>query len=225
MALKDMGMKIESEQLGYWFLRLNGFLTTVNFVVHPEVGRDQRTDVDILGVRFPWRREGIEDSMEDSPTFTGVLDRPLFVISEAKTGLCDLNGPWSQPERRNMQQVLAAIGCCPLEDVDSVARTLHESGCVSGSGYFVSLLCLGGARNPEILRRYPAVPQVTWGEALRFVHSRFWKYQSRKVSHQQWDRTGHKLWKAVESSRGDPEAFVGSIEVVAPARAGAPKGG
>lgn len=26
------------EQLAYWYFRLNGFLTTVNFVVHPEQG-------------------------------------------------------------------------------------------------------------------------------------------------------------------------------------------
>src|SRR2546426_644182 len=37
--------------------RLNGFLTIRNFVIHPERGNDQRTDVDILGVRFPHRSE------------------------------------------------------------------------------------------------------------------------------------------------------------------------
>jgi hypothetical protein len=154
-------MKIQSEQLGYWFLRLNGFLTTVNFVVHPGVGRDQGTDIDILGVRFPWRAEVIEDPMEDYPAFRGVLDRPYFVIAEVKTGICDVNGPWSKPERRNMQQVLAAIGFCASPDWDSVAQALCESGHVFLRGYFASLLCLGKTRNPSILQRYPAVPQIT----------------------------------------------------------------
>ena len=27
---------VSSEALGYWFLRLNGFLTIPNFVVHPD---------------------------------------------------------------------------------------------------------------------------------------------------------------------------------------------
>ena len=77
-------MEIQSEQLGYWFLRLNGFLSTVNFVVHPGVGRNQGTDVDILGVRFPWRAEVIEDPLEDHPAFTEVRDRPYFVITSAR---------------------------------------------------------------------------------------------------------------------------------------------
>jgi len=146
-------LEIQSEQLGYWFLRLNGFLTTVNFVVHPGVGRNQGTDVDILGVRFPWRAEVIELPMEDHPAFTGVLDRLYFVIAETKTGLCDVNGPWSRPERRNMQQVLAAIGFCASPDLDSVAQALYESGHVSARGYFASLVCLGERRNPRILER------------------------------------------------------------------------
>jgi hypothetical protein len=214
MPLRAVGMQIESERLGYWFLRLNGFLTTVNFVVHPGVGRDQGTDVDILGVRFPWRGEVIEEPMQDSPTFTGLVDRPYFAIAEVKTGLCDLNGPWSSPERRNLQQVLAAVGFCPSDDLDAVAQALYESGQVSGAGYYASLLCLGRSRNATLHERYPAVPQITWDEVLRFIHARFRKYWNRKVSHEQWDSAGHQLWRAVEASRGDAEAFIRGVEVV-----------
>jgi hypothetical protein len=45
------------EQLAYWYFRLNGFVTTVTFGVHPEEGSEQRTDVDVLGVRSPHRAE------------------------------------------------------------------------------------------------------------------------------------------------------------------------
>jgi hypothetical protein len=34
---------ITSERLAYWFLRLNGFLTQYNFVVHPENADQHRT--------------------------------------------------------------------------------------------------------------------------------------------------------------------------------------
>jgi hypothetical protein len=37
-------MDIFSERLAYWFLRLNGFLTTTNFIVHREEGMGQHTD-------------------------------------------------------------------------------------------------------------------------------------------------------------------------------------
>jgi hypothetical protein len=180
------------------------------------VGRDQGTDVDILGVRFPWRGEVIEEPMPDSPVFTAVLDRPHFVIAEVKTGLCDLNGPWSKPERGTLQQVLAAVGFCPPADLDSVAQALYESGRVSGRAYCASLLCLGKRRNPNIHARYPAVPQVTWEEVLRFIQSRFWKYRSKKVSHEQWDSAGHQLWNAVEASQGNADAFIRGVEVVPP---------
>jgi len=214
MPLRNAGMQIEAERLSYWFLRLNGFLTTVNFVVHPGVGRDQGTDVDILGVRFPWRGEVIEEPMQDSPAFTGVVDRPYFVIAEVKTGLCDLNGPWSRPERGNLQQVLAAVGFCSRDDLDTVAQALYQTGQVSGSGYFASLLCLGERRNPQLHQRFPAVPQITWPEVLGFIHNRFWKYRSRKVSHEQWDVSGHQLWNAVAASRGHAEQFIRSVDVV-----------
>jgi hypothetical protein len=47
-------VEISSERLAYWFLRLNGFLTIYNFIVHPEEadlrgGYPQQTDVDVMG--------------------------------------------------------------------------------------------------------------------------------------------------------------------------------
>jgi hypothetical protein len=45
------------ERLAYWYLRLGAFLTIENFIVHDEAGGFQRTDVDLVAVRFPNRRE------------------------------------------------------------------------------------------------------------------------------------------------------------------------
>jgi hypothetical protein len=72
-------MQITPEQLAYWYLRLNGFLTIRNFIVHPDAGSDQRTDVDILGVRFPYRAELSPHDMKDDELFTDVNDRPYIV--------------------------------------------------------------------------------------------------------------------------------------------------
>src|ERR1039458_6689569 len=47
-----------SEELTNSFFRLNGCLTIPNFVVHPEVGSEQRTDADLL--RSEERRVGKE---------------------------------------------------------------------------------------------------------------------------------------------------------------------
>ena len=62
-------MRIRSEDLGYWYFRLNGCLTTTNFVVHPEEGQEQRTDVDVLAARFPYRAELLLNPMEDDIPF------------------------------------------------------------------------------------------------------------------------------------------------------------
>src|SRR2546421_2682459 len=62
-------VEIKSEQLAYWYLRLNGFLSIPNFVVHPDEGRRQRTDVDLLAVRFPYRSENLRRPMRDDSLF------------------------------------------------------------------------------------------------------------------------------------------------------------
>jgi hypothetical protein len=53
---------LPTEKVAYWFFRLNGCMTIENFVVHPDFGGSQRTDADILGIRLPYRSEGLRDS-------------------------------------------------------------------------------------------------------------------------------------------------------------------
>ena len=45
--------EMNPETIAYWFFRLNGCATITNFVVHPDRRGSQRTDVDVLAVRFP----------------------------------------------------------------------------------------------------------------------------------------------------------------------------
>jgi hypothetical protein len=79
---------VSSEALGYWFLRLNGFLTIPNFVVHPDTGSQQGTDVDVLGVRFPYRKENRQRPMRDSDRFTRPnRDKAYVALAEIKTGV------------------------------------------------------------------------------------------------------------------------------------------
>jgi hypothetical protein len=59
-------MKVTAESVAYWYLRLNGCLTITNFIVHPEWRREGvGTDADILGVRFPHRREMMRRPLVD----------------------------------------------------------------------------------------------------------------------------------------------------------------
>lgn len=186
---------LDPECVAYWFFRLNGCLTITNFVVHPDGRGGQRTDADILAVRFPHRSElrGAERLMVDHKDLQPPDgDRIVFVIAEVKTGRCRLNGPWTQPDAGNMQRVLHAIGMLPEELVPEAASRLYQSGSYSDDRQTIRLFAIGRERDDELL---PAVTQLTWDELLSFIHSRFNHYRRQKSQHEQWDDTGKQLYE------------------------------
>jgi len=148
------------ERLAFWFLRLNGFLTIPNFIVHPEGPRDdgaypQQTDVDVLGVRFPFRAENRQRPMPDHPLFMAERRRPMVVLSEVKTGQCGLNGPWMGPERQNMQRVLCAGGFLPADQVEEIARALCGHGVWQDETLVIYIVCVGTTQDwREAIHRF-----------------------------------------------------------------------
>ena len=206
-------MQIKTDALSYWFFRLNGFLTSVNFVVHTERRGEAGTDVDLLGVRFPYRAELFGRTMTDHREFTKITTRPYIAIVEVKRGLCDLNGPWTTIERRIVDRILRAVGVLPIEDVQTVAESIYSDGFFMNCAIYVSLVCVGEEKNPEIHRRYPSVPQILWPDILSFIFIRFRKYQKVKSWHQHWDPDGQKLWDCFEAARGDEKKFIRAIEI------------
>ena len=130
--------KINSEKLAYWYFRLNGFLTIPNFIVHPDWGSDQRTDVDILGVRFPYRKELLENPMIDDKVFTRIKTKPFIVIAEVKKQICKLNGPWTDPRAKNMNRVLRAIGTFKDDILNQVAQDLYAHGFYENESYYTN---------------------------------------------------------------------------------------
>jgi hypothetical protein len=125
---------LDPEQVAYWYFRLNGFLQIENFVVHPDQRGSQRTDADLLGVRFRHRAEFAFDHqtpMADDQRL-GLTSRfDDVVIVDVKTNQpCTLNGPWTNPDRRNVHRVLAAIGCLPWPSIPEAAEWhLQRRGC------------------------------------------------------------------------------------------------
>ena len=208
-----VAMDIRPENLAYWYLRLNGFLTIQNFVVHPDRGDSQGTEVDILGVRFPYRAENLERPMQDDAPFAQLRDKTWIAIAEVKSGRCGLNGPWTHPERRNMLRVLRAIGAYPEAEAEIAAKALHHTGHYQSQFYYASLMCFGRDDNLDIAKRYSRVPQILWPKILRFIYGRFREYTREKSSHPQWDETGHALWLAFEKSHDDGE-FLSTVRVI-----------
>jgi len=195
--LKDKEI-LGSEDLVIWYLRLNGFFTIKNFVVHPEKGPNQKTDIDALAIRLPHRAEGLtkEDEMIDDSTILSISDdvlRPLILIAEVKKDICKLNDTWKNRENKNMERFLKAIGCTPTEKIEKVADALYSVG-IYREDYTISLICFGKMQDIELKNKKPEITQIVWSDVLGFIYDRFKNYSKRKSSHGQWDDTGHKLW-------------------------------
>ena len=189
-------MKISPEEVGYWYFRLNGFLTIPNFVLHPDEGGNQKTDIDILGVRFPHRAELLHDSMKDADVFTSIADKPFVAFVEIKRGRCEINRTLLNPKEMNIQRSLRAVGVFPVEHVDEIANEIYKSGYFVTESYFTTICCLGDSPNEHIAEHYPEVRQILWDDVLSFVYQRFQTYRSRKYDHPQWDNVGKILWNA-----------------------------
>lgn len=194
-------MQISAEQLAYWYLRLNGFLMIQNFIVHPDSGNEQRTDADILGVRFPYRAELMPNPMIDDEFFIIIKDKPYIIIAEVKKGRCSLNGPWTEPQKENLQRVLRAIGVFCEQEIAIAAKAVYTSGIFSSEACHLTLACFGKDSNFDISKNFPAVPQILWDKVLEFIYNRFRMYPDQKESHGQWDKAGRDLWDCVWQNR------------------------
>jgi hypothetical protein len=130
-----------SEELAYWYLRLNGFFPLTNFVVHRHREVQHRTDIDVLAVRLPHVFEEIGGRSDDwDPFLTNLLpfERVVAVICEVKTGAFE-------PERvfraEQVRSALARLGMWPLKSVDAIAEQLQaEPSVVSAEGVVCKLL-------------------------------------------------------------------------------------
>jgi hypothetical protein len=204
---------LDPEKVAYWYFRLNGYLQIENFVVHPVRGGGQRTDVDLLAVRFPHRAERLIDDPNDIMpddeqrlSFSrGLID---VIIAEVKTNQpCTLNGPWTQKEQQNVHRVLTAIGCLPSDHIARAAADIYRAGVhTSDLGLRVRLVAVGRERNADLTARYPDMTQLVWAEMLAFISRRFHSYRQQKTQVDQWDQQGRRL-KQLADEFADVDTF------------------
>jgi hypothetical protein len=189
---------ITREDVAAWFLRLNGFFTTENFVLHPADGAVQRTDADVAAVRFPDREEVVGGTaLPDHPHFRG-CPRTLFVLAEVKSDLCMLNGPWSKPD--DVADILRALGFPRRELEPAVDALIAKGHYIPVEGLEARVLAFGTRRS-----QIKAQEQYLWEDVLGFVHDRYTAFRASKKQHQQWPEVGSWLWRESERPR---DAFV-----------------
>lgn len=206
------GPNLSPEKVAYWYFWLNGFLQIENLVVHPNRRGRQRTDADLLAVRFPHRAELLLDldqpMQDDANTLALSADLIDVVIAEVKTNQpCTLNGPWTLEDRQNVHRVLAAIGCLPQAGIEPAARDIYRDGHHERDGLRVRLIAVGRDRNGDLEKSHPRIAQVTWAQILHFIWDRFDKYRHQKKQVDQWDAQGLHLKRLADSCQ-DAEAFV-----------------
>lgn len=191
MSPQEIPIFYSSERLAYWYFRLNGFLTTENFIVHPDSGRNQRTDADLLAVRFAHRQENLVRPMDDDPKVTSCNTFANIIIAEVKRGSCALNGPWTNPGSENMKRVLKSVGCLLNKELDKACALLYQKGIWTGSAVTIRLFAIGENRDESLC--IPSTHQLQWGEMIRFCIGRFRDYQNQKSSVGQWADDGRQL--------------------------------
>ena len=202
------------ERVAYWYFRLNGFLQIENFIVHPDRRGGQRTDADLLAVRFPFRAERLFDNPDDIMADDGeglALSRELIdiVIGEVKTNQpCTLNGPWTQQDRQNVHRVLAAIGCLPRNQIDSAAADIYQAGFHRSNTLRIRLVAVGRDQSEDLARDYPEVQQLLWPAMLAFIWQRFDRYRHQKTQVDQWDAEGRKIKRLADEHRHSSEDFI-----------------
>lgn len=206
---------IEAEKLAGWYFRLNGFLTIPNFIVHEDARIGQRTEIDIFGVRFPNRAELRVNSLEDHALVANLTHKALFVIAEVKAGdkTCNINPPWLNPEKENMERVLNAVGIVPPAKARHAAKGIYASGLWEDHEWYVTLLCVGGRRNRELEIKLPGVPQLLWDDLCGFIYRRFRTFWEQKQMIAQWEELG-QLLVDLAGQVSTPEAYREAIMVI-----------
>ncbi len=190
--------KLNPEKVAYWYFRLNGFLQIENFIVHRHNSRGQRTDADLLAVRFPHRMEfhfdPAQPMQDDAQTLTLSPDCIDVFITEIKTNQpCSLNGPWSNKANKNIHRVLAAIGCFQKHELPDAASAIYESGAFRNDRLQARLVAVGRETSPTLAQQYHEVIQLTWQQILCFIWTRFDAYRNQKNDIRQWGGTGKML--------------------------------
>jgi hypothetical protein len=192
-------------------LRLNGFLLLENFLVHGDRGGDTRTDIDVLGVRFRYRKEHLIRPMKDD-AWIEAAGRSIVVFCEAKRGPEDLNPSWANRDRKIIESFLALVGAVPPACQKQVADELYATG-QSGSidGFLITTLLMNHDPNQLVQQRWSTAPRVSLGDALSFIHGRLRAYEKIKMDHGQWPQSGVSLWGKYSSAKGSKEEFIAGV--------------
>jgi hypothetical protein len=189
---------LRSEEVASWYFRLNGFLSIPGFVIHPD--KRQRfplTEADLIGVRFPYSQEEINNrGMPDDPNLIRLVAdaRILFVLVEVKTDLCNINGPWSERDAGNMQRVIRRLGFDQENKINAIADEMYRMLRWEDACHVLQYLAVGRRVNSGVQRKFERLVQITWDGISDFLFERFRSFPEKLPDgapfHKQWPDFG-----------------------------------
>jgi hypothetical protein len=192
---------IDPEILAQVFLRLNGFFSLTNFIIHREEEYEYRvgTDIDICGIRFPYRREILYNPVTDDKRLQS-LSLPILVLGEVKTSTCSINESWLREGSDILKRVIATTGIFSEDKLNTIISSLKTKGRHIDTNFIIQIVCFGqntvtSFKVQDKNIHIPDVIQITWEEILNFTYKRFREYSREKRDHPQWEQIGQILWR------------------------------
>ena len=192
-------------------------MTLPNFILHPSRRGSQRTDVDVLGVRFPFRQE-FDSPETDDAEFTRDPPMPYLVLAEVKRRWVGPNEAWRNPAESVFEDLLKAVGAFKVGETKEAAEQLRECGVYQSSYCYCSLFFICDQLD-ESATGFVKVPHRTWDDVLSFIHECFVRYAPLKTQTDQWGETGRRLRTLATSHHFELPEFVSSVRREANLRA------
>jgi len=186
-------------------MRLNGFFTLPNFILHADVGSPQRTEFDTIAVRFPYRAE-----LHDSPTplsdLGSLIGSPTLaqcVLVDATTATCKLSSAWE--DLGNLTAWMQAIGILRESEWTNAAQSLRDARKHVADGFEFRFIAIGQKTNKHL---HGAVQQYSWAEVLHWIFGRMNAYEEQKRHNSQWPSIGRLLYRTAIKNASTPDVFV-----------------
>lgn len=211
------------------YLRLNGYFTVPNFIVHaaddPErvssgtVGN--YTEVDIIGVRMPYSHEitGTLHIENHSVLTEGADGRTDVVIAEIKSSAANKpNRVWHHPGANKVARyIVRFVGLYPENEVQTVGDAIATGFRYEDHRCRFRYILFGEEMNPHF--RDKGVSYITFRQVIEFIvriRGECWIRKNIGVAsaHNQWDDLLTGIFAIANDTRQSAEERVRSIQSI-----------
>jgi hypothetical protein len=174
------------EQLATWYLRLNGYLTVPNFILHDDNKGSTRGEIDVLAVRFPYSVETAGSKWMKRDDILVPKDKKIdFIIAEIKRDKCKLNDSLTNAGRKNVPYLIKWLGMAQESEIEKVSDELYKNKIYEGDSWVLRVVCFGSSKAG--CESLSGVLQIMHNQVIDFISKRFKEHRECKANHDQWD--------------------------------------